>query len=519
VSDAVSDREVTPPASLRAPGILATLAAAAVALAVFAWLQGTFPYLYDGDSYFHVRAAQQLAEHGIQHTFPQAAFSTWSQRYSDKDLLFHVLLVPFVRTGDAQAQIAAGKRAAIALDALVLAALAAALIGLRIRFGPVWIALLCLSHFTLQLYFLPVRPHLLSHALFLLELWALLRGRWVGLLALSALHTWSHSSFVLVPALALAQIVACVLSRERPPWKPLAASVVGIGLATLLHPYFPDNVSVARDQLVHVALAAWGLRGGVPPDLFGSELRPIPLGFLVGSFPGWLPALAGLVPFALPGRTRRLSTPALTLALVAAGFLVLSLLSSRFYPLFIGVAVLLAGKLWTELAADRSWPSLLRERRRGLAAACALVGGPLAAGAYFADPLRVAAVLPRQTNEIVLEPAVRYLDRAADADHVVYHNFWWSFAGLYFFRPEGRYTVALDPIFLYRHDRRLFDAMLAVYRGRGDVYEVVANDFGARWVFVTRLPKNQPFRDLLRDEPRIALRHADEYAEVYEVMR
>ena len=35
---------------------------------------------------------------------------------------------------------------------------AVALLGLRIRFGPVWIGLLCFAHFTLQQYFLPVRP-------------------------------------------------------------------------------------------------------------------------------------------------------------------------------------------------------------------------------------------------------------------------------------------------------------------------------------------------------------------------
>ena len=76
------------------------LAVALLCLATLAWLQSGFPFLWDGDSYFHVRAAQQLGEHGVQKRFPQTVYSTWSERYSDKDFLFHVALIPFVGSGD-----------------------------------------------------------------------------------------------------------------------------------------------------------------------------------------------------------------------------------------------------------------------------------------------------------------------------------------------------------------------------------------------------------------------------------
>ena len=74
-------------------------------------------------------------------------------------------------------------------------------------------------------------------------------------------------------------------------------------------------------------------------------------------------------------------------------------------------------------------------------------------------------------------------------------------------------------MFLYRFDPHRFRRMLLAYRGEApDVREVIAGDFGARWVFVTRLPKNEPFRKLLRADPDIRLRYADNYTEVYEVL-
>ena len=101
-----------------------TLAAVLLVTAWLGWIQMSFAGLYDLDSYFHVRAAEQLAAHGVAKTFPQATQSTWRDAYSDKDFLFHVLSIPFV-TGDDPFE--GGKWCVIALQLLVLASFAFAL--------------------------------------------------------------------------------------------------------------------------------------------------------------------------------------------------------------------------------------------------------------------------------------------------------------------------------------------------------------------------------------------------------
>jgi hypothetical protein len=115
-------------------------------------------------------------------------------------------------------------------------------------------------------------------------------------------------------------------------------------------------------------------------------------------------------------------------------------------------------------------------------------------------------------------PAVEHLRARAAPGDLVYHNFWWDFSVLYHYRPDGRYVVALDPVFLFRHDPGKFDAMLQLFRGeRRDAHEVIAKQFGARWVYVSRSRRSAPFVEALEADPRFVRTYADGNAMVYRV--
>lgn len=495
---------------------LATLVTAAICAGALAWAQLSFDGLFDGDSYFHTRAAQQLGEHGIRTQLPQAAFSTWKEGYSDKDFLFHVLLLPFC--GEEGSLVPGGKRAAMLLDAVFFAALAGAVTALRLRFGFLWILLFFSSWSWLPEYLLAVRPQLLAMPLFVLEVILLLGGRWRALGVAAACHVLAHSSFVLVPALPLAQGAANRLRGLPFPGRSLAAAVGGVTLASLLHPYFPHNLGVSWDQLVEVARSVWWTRPEVPQDVFGSELLGMPLRDLLAAFPAWLPAATGLAAAAVWRGAPRLSARSLSLALLAAAFLVLSLLSVRFFPFFGVVSALLAGSLATELTPGWSWQQLGRRGSARAWGALALVVGCVVVGQSKALVLRIPEEVESFRSPEAYRPSVAFLSRVAAPQDQVYHSFWWAFSWLYHFRPDGRYVVGLDPIFLYRFDERLFRQMLEAHRGRGDVHAIISRDFGARWVFVERLQRTRPLRVRLAAEPRFQRRYRDRYAEVYEVL-
>jgi hypothetical protein len=492
------------------------LAAALLLLfAALAHFQFASPRLYDGDSYFHARAAQQLAEYGVRLEFPQTAFSTWRDRYSDKDFLFHAALIPFVGEN---ASIPGAKRATLTLDALLLAAFGFALVRLRVRFAWAAVLLLAASEPWIWLHLVKTRPHLLGLALLLLELVLVLEGRWKTLALAAAAHTLAHTSFLALLALPVAHAIACGLRKERIAWRPAAGIALGIGAASLLHPYFPNNLTIAFDQAIEVARSVSGARSGVPPDVFGSELMPISLAGFLQLWPVWASALAA--GFALLARWRNAapSAAALTLFGFAAALLFACALANRFAFFFVPVAVLAAWRAASECFGEASLRELLRNRgAAALAGALALCCALGAARTLPALPARIAAA---EAPTERLRAAISFLDRHAAPGDVVYHNFWIPFAPLYYFRPDGTYIEGLDPIFLYRFDPALFAKMLRVYRGdASDAYTIVASDFGARFVFVQKSAAERAMALGLMRDAHFRLIYRDAHALIFEVTR
>lgn len=491
-----------------------TWAAVLVVTAWLGWIQTSFAGLYDLDSYFHVRAAEQLAAHGVEQTFPQATQSTWRDAYSDKDFLFHVLLIPFVAGGDL---IAGGKWFVVAMQLLVLAAFAWSLRDLDLRFGALWIVLLAATSPYYVTRLSSVRPHVLGLAFVLVEIALLYRDRWKALFVVAWLHVLAHSSFVLLPILL---VVRGAASLTGLPWplRSAAAIVAGMVLASLLHPYFPSNLSVAWDQLFGVASNVWLRDSSIPREAFGSELGPMTWQAFLAQTPGWAPALAGLVLALAAGRLRGWPMPDSYLVMVTLAMLALASRSRRFVDVFVAAALLLAAAVWTRLAAGRALGELLRART-ALALPCVL---GLVALAGFAT-WRASGVregFQRQAMGDVFAPAVTALDQLAAPEDVVYHASWMDFAVLYAFRPGGRYISGLDPIFLYQHDPALFARNLDLSRGlgHGKTARILADEFDARWVYVTTQPRDQPLRALLERSKGVELAYANETAQLWRVL-
>ena len=488
-----------------------TWAVVLLATAWLAWVQLSFHGLYDLDSYFHVRAAEQLSVSGPQKTFPQATQSTWLDRYSDKDFLFHAFLIPFVRAD----LFAGGKWAVVALDFLVLASFALAVRTFGIRFGALWVLLLIATSPYYLTRLSSVRPHILGIAFVTVEIALLFRDRWKTLAVVAYLHVLAHSSFLLLPALLVARIATSLLRREPFPRAVTAAVLGGIVAASVLHPYFPNNLTLV-DQIVDIVRNVSANRAEIPREAFGSELGPITWQSFLAQTPGWLPALAGLVLVVAVYGVRGWPAADLYLTLVAGGLLVVASRSRRFVDVFVVAALLLAGALWTRLAGGRTIGGLLRERAL-VFVPCALA---LLALAGWAGS-RVAGMrgnFQRQAMGDIFAPAVAALGTLAAPGDVVYHNSWMDFAVLYGFRPDGRYISGLDPIFLYQHDPALFAKNLGLSRGTGNATAIVSRDFGARWIWVTTQARDQAFRKLLERSAGVRPVYRDAAAEIWQVL-
>ncbi|MDG2306628.1 MAG: hypothetical protein P8R42_18650 [Candidatus Binatia bacterium] len=479
---------------------LGTWGAALLATAMLAALQMSFPGLYDLDSYFHARATTDLAVHGVQTKFPQAAFSTWAEVYSDKDFLFHAILTPLI-SHDSLVQ--GGKWGVIVFDLLLFLSVAFAVRSLRMRFGFVWVLLLVGASAYYVTRLVSLRPHIFGLAFVAVEIALVARDRWKALFVVSALHVWAHSSFPIVAALYGIRLLVALLQRETWPIRSGVAIVAGFVVASLAHPYFPNNLDIAYAVVFRLAGHLWGGAAEIPTAAFGSELRPMGMPTFLLAAPGWVPAALGLVAMVFARRGRGWSTRDLFLLFATLAFTALAFASRRFLDMFVLSAVLLAGGLWTTLSADRSLRELIVSKP-------VLAGGSsVAVAACLVWGLTVAWTdLPEsfanQSYADIFRPTVAQLDFFADPQDVVYHPTWREFSFLYAFRPNGRYISGLDPMFLHAKSPDLFKKSWRLSRGFSkQPHLVLARDFGARWVFVTTEKRFTAFRRLLARTPGI----------------
>ncbi len=479
---------------------LGTWGAAVLATVALAALQLTFSGLFDLDSYFHARAALDLAQNGIQTEFPQAAFSTWADAYSDKDFLFHALIAPLVSE---ESLVSGGKWAVILLDLLLMLSMAFALRSLRIRFGAVWVLLLIAASTYYVSRLVPLRPHTLGLAFIAVEIALVARDRWKPLFFVSGLHVLAHSSFPLVFGLYGIRILVALLRRSPLPIRPGVALGAGVGVALVVHPYFPHNFEIAYAQIFRLAGHLWGSSSEIPLAAFGSELRPMGTAPFLRATPGWLPAALGLLATVAIRGVRRWSTRDLFLLVTTLAFVALAFASRRFLDMFILSATLLAGGLWTTLAQERRLAALISSQPILAGGSAAAVLSCLIWGltvAWTELPERFA----NQAYGDTYEPTIQRLGELAAPDDVVYHPSWREFSVLYAFRPNGRYISGLDPVFLHEKDPRLFRKNWMLSRGLSKrAYEVLTEDFGARWIFVTTQTRFLAFRRLLARTPGI----------------
>jgi len=323
-----------------------------------------------------------------------------------------------------------------------------------------------------------------------------------------------------VPGMGVIAAVVCLVRRQELPLRILGASFAGPLAATLLHPYFPNNVSLAWDQLVNVASSVWGIRREIPADLFGPELTAASTADLLAVFPAWLPLAVGLLMLISLRPARELSTAGVTLVWIAGLMMGFAFLSQRFFGFFVPVAILAGGRVCSEFLGEAP----LAETRRA---------HPLAYGSFallFAVTLLIGQVRGHvgTVRDFVtgylspgdVQPAVDFLRAEAAPGELVYHNFWWDFSTLYHFRPDGRYVEALDPVFFYEYDELLFKKSLRAFRGQStDLHRRLVEDFDAYWVFVALEPKFRPFRRLLREDARFELVFEDAHSQVYRISR
>lgn len=432
--------------------------------AVFALIAGLIQFYFvsipfDADTAYHAVVGRLISEHGILHAFPWTPFSWLAEHYADKELLFHLLFVPFIGLG----WITAAKIVGTILGTLFLFVLYLILRAEKVRFAGFWALLPLVASDVFVFRFALVRPHLMALTLALLLIWAAARGRFMLLAAVSALYPWSYVAFWQLPLILLCTVEAArFLSGERVQWRPAAVVLAGVLFGWALH---PNALNLWKFNWIHMVDVlfknAWQSKQGIE---LGIELLP----FTPGQWAQWL---AGCVAMVIAGlilgwRNRRNDPLLLAVALAAVVFGMLTLRTARFAEYFVPFAA--ATMALVSRSIRWRWAPLVV-----FAATLLYTGVPLSETLHG---------LGTKTERI--PPALSsWLQQQIPTGAQVFTTEWGHTGTLMLALPDRKFIVALDPTLFMVQNPELYRLWYDLPRHpRTGMAEVIRRQFGARYV-------------------------------------
>ena len=399
------------------------------------------------DSYYHVEMADRFPEACIARTFPWMTMSLWTDRFYDKELLFHAGLSG-LRSLNRTLGLSADPPFHFPSLAFGLGLIATfTLFGIALRVPHMFFftsALVALSPvFTQRL--LMLRPHLLSIVIMLLFCWHLTRARslWPSIVfGFVTSYAYSNPHLILMPAIVFG-VIRFHGEHKLALSIPLA-TLAGLVAGLTLHPQFPNTFELWKVQSVDVVRQI--MFNSAPVGL-GSELSRPPLIWFGMNAAYFLFALLNIVALVLLHRrtpVRKLSFDTLFLVALQGMTTVGALLSQRMFEYGWPFALLASGLLLRDLIADglgRQWRAQLQQRVR-LSAHLAVVLVFCFFGIYM-----VRWVSPNQARE--LRSFGAWAARFAPPGTVIANLNWSDFPRLFYSAPHCRYLMGVEPMFTY----------------------------------------------------------------------
>jgi len=226
-------------------------------------MQFTVPNIIGFDGYYHIKTADIIKQEGFIEEFPWAKHTILSDNYADIQILFRLLLIPFtffdLNFG--------AKVASVLFSAIAFIVFYWFLTQNKIKYAFFWSLLYLFTSAHLMNRFLLPRQMPLVIALLILTIYFLQRKKYLFLALTSLIFVLLHSSFVFQLILILLYFILEKIFLKKIDYKILLYPFIGVILALIINPYFPDNISLLYTQISEVNLVA---------NLFNVEWKPWP---------------------------------------------------------------------------------------------------------------------------------------------------------------------------------------------------------------------------------------------------
>lgn len=444
-------------------------------------------YLYDADSYVHLAVARLYAEEGLVKGLPWPRFSVMHDEYGDKEILFHLALMPFVTMTDP----AVGGRIALAMFGGLLATVLALLftrhlgwIGLLIP----WWLLAASPPFLNRL--IRLRPEILGLILFICAAAFFIRRRWLALGIVAAVFPLSYTAFHVLAGLVAIWVAAEWVRNRVFEWKPLVATGLGVVIGNAIHPHPIDHLRIWWLQNV----SYFGIKRIVEVE---EEIRPPSwqeVLFVNGGW--WLLIIPVVVLLFLRLRKFPLDRSTVVFGSTALLFLVLYLRMGRMVLYAVPFVALTLSAAMRDVRLGRAWGTAL--------AILMVVGVPI--GVMFDMRLPFFERTVSGAN-VSSEGELEQFGRAVPEGAKIAAE--WGDTQLYaFWAPQGRYLNMYDPLFMAVKDPRAYEALRAVFEGRAlDIPPVLKAILDSDFLAVQTPWDNPALDHVLGGDPRWRVRY------------
>ena len=483
----------------------ALFAAALVSLAVYTVLLQLTPALLTVDAYYHAAVTGFIKDNGwFLRDFHWTQMSVMKNSYSDKDLLLHVLALPFAfLTSDPRWVAKAG---AMVLGFSFLGAMAC----LFRRYLPPLLAIpALLSPFLSPLftmYFSDFRPGTLAAIFTLLGVFfAADKKKW-PLFTVGVFYSLAHlSSFTLIFFAVLAEAVRFARDREFCRQTILYAAA-GVVAGLVIHPNFPANLlTIYINGFLTPVYALGGSNIGFAMELYSDSAKRALLGNLPVFVVFW-----GMLWAAWIYRPK-VSFHTMVYAASANVYFVLALLSNRFWFPALPLAVLAAASFLKDLLDQLE----AEPQRRVLLTRVLLVSWfALALPLCLHNANSMDSRIKYKNNfSLSYEKAAEWMRGNIPPGETVYHSSWGDSPYLICLNPRNNYLVVLDPIYMYYWSADVYGLYQDLYEGRPnmDPYKALKEVFKTRYGLTStkcgfyQLIKNDERFRILYNEKDIAV--------------
>ena len=502
----------------------------------FLFLQSA-PVFPDPDGFYHAKMAEIMSKQGIVQNFPYLQFTTLKDSYIDQHFLYHLFLIPSIFFPN---QLIGIKFLQTLINAIFVLIFYWLLKKEKIKAPLLWVMILITSSpfiFRISL----IKANSLSLIFLFLGLYFIFNKKYLPLFILSYFYVLAYGGWPLIIIVAFVFILSQFINKkiqyestfkkicnrlnflqlykqsQKMDFKLISVCLSGVTLGLVLNPYFYKNLYFYYQQIIQIGIINYQDKINV-----GGEWYPYPpLELLQSSLIVFFIFLIALFLFLIS--IKKQNAKSISLLILSFFFLALTLKSRRYVEylipfLIVSSAFIITFSLKDNFVHDIYFLFHKFYKNKKIAFYClAIFLISFFSVISFKEVKRTKQDLSVGSNLTLYKNSAKYLKNNSSAKEIIFQTDWDDFPPLFYYNNYNYYIVGLDPTFMYKYNKQLYNEYTQITTGQDsyNLYKKIKYDFKANLVFLDK--KHSLLKNNLIKNNHFILTYQDDEAEIYKI--